>query len=274
MLFCWFRSWIVCFFCLLLNSSLIAQRADSLSFTPGQMSFFDVDRAGNVYTVFKNKVSCFDAKGILLTTLVFQSWPTVDYVDASSFHTVLCYNQDLSSVYFSDNKLSRLTDPIKLGEYSLYDLGAITQSHQALITVYNNQSQKIEVYDKQLNKMLESMEATTFAEVNEKQLQLVESDSYLFLKPNAHCILIFNRQCAFVKRLDLLDVKCISAEGDRFVYSDGKDVFLCRTETSDIHKLVFPNLTGNIRRIVYRSNCIYTLLDDGIHAFSIKDVNQ
>lgn len=269
-----FRSSVFCLLLVMCLWGVRAQTVESLSFTPGQMSSFDVDRGGNVYAVSKNKVSCFDHRGTLLTTLVFQSWPSVDRIDASSFHTVLCYNRDLSSVYFSDNKLSHLSDPVKLGEYSLYDLGALCQSHHSLLSLYNNQTQRIEVYDKQLNKQFESMEVSAYTDLDIAQLQLAESDSYLLLRPNAKTILVFNPQCAFVKRLDVPLVNCISAEGDRLVYSDGRDVFWASIETGEVHKLDLPRLDGRIRSVVFRSNCIYVLLEDGIHAFSIKDVNQ
>jgi len=269
-----------CFFSVLFlvlakfSSTVHAQRLDSLSFTPGQMTTFDVDRAGGVYAAFKNKISYFDAGGILRTTMVFQSWPSITSIDASNFHSLLCYCRDLPQMYFIDNKLNKLSDPINLAEYGLYELSCISVSHQACFSVYNLQTQKIEVYDSQVNKLKESMNVQTYSNVDERNMQMVDTESFVYLKSSEESILVFNKQCGFVKRIDVKAASHIAADGDRFAYIQADFLFLCSAEGSKIDKINLPPQIKNVKGLVYRSKRLYFLLVDGIHAFTINEENQ
>jgi hypothetical protein len=120
-----------------------------------------------------------------------------------------------------------------------------------------------------MTKVWESMNIQTYADLDEKQMQLKSSSNYLFLKANPHCILIFNPQGGFVQRIDAKEVKSISVDGSVLAYTDGVSVFIQQIELQKTQVLTEKKINKKITGIVLKDNRVYLLYEDGIRAFSI-----
>jgi len=149
---------------------------------PGESELIAADLLGQVYIVKAGNLTKYSETGDSLFTWSDPASGSITSVDASDPLRILVYHRDFNLVRFLNNRLTPLSDPIKLDNLNCTNPLALATSRQGGFWILDGTTSRLRYFDHQLNLQVESSPLSFSGIQPTSGIRLIESANRLWLQ--------------------------------------------------------------------------------------------
>lgn len=272
---------LVIIFCLLSFTNVHAQTNDTLwltprdttsalgFFIPGNFSLMDVDYLGNVYVIENGLLKKYNNKGDSVSVYNdVRRFGNPSFIDVSNPLKTLVFYKNYSSLVILDGQLAQRAS-LNLRRHQIFKVGAVTQSYDNQIWVFDEQVYKLKKIDESGKMLLESNDLLITTGESIKASSIHDVDGHIYIYDVEKGFFVLDRYGAYIRKIDLKGLKSFSfSENNIFGFNDKEAVsYNFKTRLSKSYPLPFYLLHNNGIRVV--NPYIYVLLKDGVSCYRL-----
>jgi len=226
------------------------------------------DNLGNVYVVRQDELTKYSKEGELLLTYSDKSLGEITMVDVRNPLKILLYYQDLSSVVFLDNRLSRIGDHIALDQMGLEQSTLACTSHSNGIWLYDpltfqlsrlDQFLKIERQTQNINQLLGHEIIPNF---------LLEANNWVYLNDPETGIHVFDIYGTYYKTIQLKGLTEFQILDNNLYFRSNDEMMWFDLRSLQTKQLELPTLEYKAVRVLRDRYCFLT--EQGLKIYAVR----
>ncbi len=216
--------------------SLIGIEKDSTLFLNEPIDFIELDKLGNLYWVYQNKVNLYDVQNQKKHQYENDRLGYISSIDVNNPQKILVFYDDYDIVVNLDNALSERSR-IDLKDFGFTDINAIGISNDNKIWIYDPTTFQLKKINEIGNLFGESLNLNSLYLDQINPIKIVEHNNMVFVNSPQDGILMFDNLGQFIKILSLKDLKDFQIKGDQIIYRTEKGAFSYSTKFYDFFQI-------------------------------------
>lgn len=239
-------------------------------FIPGNFSLMDVDYLGNVYVIESGLLKKFNNKGDSVGVYNdVRRYGNPTFIDVSNPLKTLVFYKNYSTLVVLDGLLTQRTS-INLRRQQIFKVGAVSQSYDNQIWVFDEQVYKLKKIDEAGKVLLESNDLLITTGESIKASSIYDVDGLIYIYDDEKGFFVLDRYGAYVRKIELKNMNSFSfSENNIFAFNEMEvKEFNLKTRLSKSYPLP-AYLQKNIGLKVVNPY-IYVLQKEGVFVYRLS----
>ncbi|MGB1317648.1 MAG: hypothetical protein ACPG5W_05555 [Flavobacteriales bacterium] len=251
-------------FCI--NSSQ-GQELKLMNTVEGEFDFMTTDHIGRLYLAKGHELFLYSPEGELMYQFSDLSRGEITHLDCANPLKLLLFYPDYSQVTFLDNTLSRTRENVDLNTLELELAQLACASFDNGFWVYDPISFRLIRFDQSLRitNEVSNINQLVGAEIN--PVQMMESESWLYMNDPAHGIFVFDSFGTYSKLIPIPNAQRFQARSNGvFFLLDGK-VMKYNTVSLETTEIELPET--DFKTVSIEKKHLFILTEEGVNIYTI-----
>lgn len=239
---------------------------------PGKITDFESDNLGNLYTTdaygqLKKLNNNFDSVGVFNDV---RNYGTLYSIDATNPLKLLLFYKDFGTIVVLDRFLNIRTT-IDLRRQGIMQCGAIAQSYDNNIWLYDEMDSRIKKIDEGGQLLLESPDFRISFDDPPHPVSLIDNNRTLYAYDSLKGLLVLDYFGAYKNLVAYKNWRNVQALGKGLAATDTAGLVLYTPNTPDTKTLALPGELLTAKKIKINGNRIYALQPTGsLHIYQVQ----
>jgi hypothetical protein len=253
---------------------LVAQPDSSFRFfkgIKGDIVSFSVDNLDNIYLLSStNQVKKLNANGDSMAVFNdVRKYGKASLIDVSNPLKVLLYYQDFATIVVPD-RLLNVRNSIDLRKQNILQVGAIGQSYDNKIWVYDEVENKLKKIDEEGKMLLETPDFRQLFEVAPAPQKIYDQDQYVYLYDSTQGVFVFDYYGALKNRIPISRWSNFKVTGRLIFGSAGRSLFRYNIQSFRMDEWNMPETLLSSLAFGFTATRLYALKNGVLEIYSYR----
>jgi len=193
------------------------------------IDFFEIDKLGNLYWVFENKLNLLDCQNDKKYQYENDRLGNISSIDINNPQKILIFYDDYDIVKNLDNTLSERSR-IDLKDFGYTDINAVGISNDNKIWIYDPTTFQLKKINEVGEVFGESLNLNSLYLDQIEPIKIIEDNNFVFVNSPNDGILMFDNLGQFIKILSIKNIADFQIRKDQIIYFDDVGVYSYSTQ--------------------------------------------
>ncbi|MEE4198534.1 MAG: hypothetical protein V2I54_12890 [Bacteroidales bacterium] len=205
-------------------------------------SFFTTDHLNNWYVVDKNMLIKYNSRCNQEASYSKAPAYTFDQVDVTDPLKILVFSKDFNQLFFLNNQLAEISDPVALDNYGYYAVGAVCTSASGGFWIFDQSTLQLVYFNHELKEQRKSAHLGSFfgQGADASTLLLREKNDYLYLGIPQEGILQFDLYGSYIRTLPVKFESDFQVVNQKLIFYRPGRLFFYDMQTFEEQSLDLP----------------------------------
>lgn len=228
----------------------------------------EIDKLGNIYTFYDEKVDKLGSDGKPIKTDSFKKYGAIHSMDVSNPLKIMVYFEELLQIVFLDNELGVRGSPVELDFLGYPQTVAACLSYDNGIWLFDKSTFQLTRLDENLRETNSTSNLMQVIGSDINPLKLFESNRRLYLTDPDEGVFIFDFYGTFSRKIPVKGILSIDFFGRNVYFQTAEQLFVYDEEYGEMTAFELP--IKNSTYLAVHKNKIYLLSQNDLHIFNVN----